>query len=83
MIHARDDYNRIQDPDNLIPEDEPVFLIRAKDILGPSAVQAWVNLARACRVDGAMVEAAEKQAQRMRDYQKQNGSQIPDMPKGA
>jgi hypothetical protein len=30
MKHARDDYNRIQDPAGLIPEDEPVFLLRAQ-----------------------------------------------------
>ena len=28
MKHARDDYNRIQDPAGKIPEDEPVFLLR-------------------------------------------------------
>lgn len=28
MIHARDDYNRIQDPENKIGKDEPVLLIR-------------------------------------------------------
>lgn len=32
MIHARPDYNRIQDPENKIPEDEPVFLLRAKTL---------------------------------------------------
>jgi len=31
MKHAREDYNRIQDPENKIPEDEPVMLFRAQD----------------------------------------------------
>lgn len=31
MKHARDDYNRIQDPAGLIPADEPVLLFRAQD----------------------------------------------------
>lgn len=31
MIHARDDYNRMQDPIGKIGEDEPVFLMRAQD----------------------------------------------------
>lgn len=31
MKHARDDYNRIQDPAGKIPEDEPVFLLRGQD----------------------------------------------------
>lgn len=29
MKHAGEDYNRIQDPENKIPADEPVFLLRA------------------------------------------------------
>jgi hypothetical protein len=31
MKHARADYDRIQDPAGLIPEDEPVMLFRAQD----------------------------------------------------
>lgn len=27
MLHARKDYMRIQDPENKIPQDEPVFLL--------------------------------------------------------
>lgn len=44
MKHARDDYSRIQDPAGLIPEDEPVFLIRAKDPVSGDAVRAWADL---------------------------------------
>ena len=46
MIHARKDYNRIQDPENIIPEDEPVFLIRAQDINGAEVVRYWAELAK-------------------------------------
>lgn len=31
MIHARSDYDHIQDPSGKIGKDEPVFLIRGKD----------------------------------------------------
>lgn len=31
MKHARPDYDRIQDPAGIIPEDEPVFLLRGQD----------------------------------------------------
>lgn len=44
MKHARPDYNRIQDPDNKIPEDEPVFLIRGQDMVSGDAVRAWADL---------------------------------------
>ena len=44
MIHAREDYNRIQDPAGKIGENEPVFLIRAQDASAPAAVEAWAKL---------------------------------------
>ena len=44
MLHARNDYNRMQDPDGKIPTDEPVFLIRGQDIVGANAVRAWADL---------------------------------------
>jgi hypothetical protein len=43
MLHARPDYNRIQDPAFLIPNDEPVFLIRGQDKLGPDTVLYWAE----------------------------------------
>lgn len=45
MIHARDDYNkRIQVPDNVIPSDEPVFLLRAQDPDAAKVVRFWSRL---------------------------------------
>jgi len=41
MIHNRTDYNRIQDPEGLIAEDEPVFLLRCKDKLSPGMTKLW------------------------------------------
>lgn len=43
MIHARDDYNRIQDPEGKIPDDEPVFLIRGQDKVSGATVRAWAD----------------------------------------
>lgn len=45
MKHARPDYNRIQDPANLIPEDEPVFLLRGQDQLAVHALEFYEFLA--------------------------------------
>lgn len=44
MIHARNDYQRIQDPENKIPVDEPVFLLRAQDKTAPAVLREWVRL---------------------------------------
>ena len=41
MLHARPDYNRIQDPAGLIPEDEPVFLLRGQDQLAWHVVKIY------------------------------------------
>lgn len=43
MKHARADYDRIQDPAGKIPIDEPVFLVRAQDMVGSSVVREWAR----------------------------------------
>jgi len=79
MKHAREDYNRIQDPDGLIPEDEPVFLIRGQDRAAPGTVEAWAMLAELMGASPVIVKAARKQAWLMRDYQSSVKNKIPDM----
>lgn len=80
MHHARHDYNRIQDPAGLIPEDEPVFLIRGRDMAAPGAVEAWANLAEALGADANIVTAARNHAALMRQYQGCRERKVPDMP---
>lgn len=43
MLHARQDYNRIQDPENKIPKDEPVILFRAQDKYALAALQGYID----------------------------------------
>lgn len=44
MLHARPDYNpRIQDSENKIPADEPVFLLRAQDQTAAGLVREWAR----------------------------------------
>lgn len=83
MRHARADYERIQDPAGLIPEDEPVFLIRGKDKAGPEAVRAWAAAAALKGADLDIVERARQWAETMEEWQDVHGSQVPDLPKGA
>lgn len=82
MRHARPDYDRFQDPAHLIPEDEPVFLIRAKDIVGADAVRAWADLAERAGAAPDIVAAARLHADNMTTWRilHDNGGQIPDMP---
>lgn len=81
MLHARKDYQeRIQDSANLIPEDEPVFLIRAQDIVGPDVVDRWADWAVEEGAKENIVRAARTHAEAMRKWQSEHGSKVPDMP---
>lgn len=80
MKHARPDYDPIQDPRGLIPEDEPVFLLRAQDVTAPAVVDYWVLKARDAGALRNIVEAAKEQAEAMRKWQREHGIKIPDMP---
>lgn len=68
MKHAREDYNRIQDPENKIPHDEPVFLIRGQDMVSGDAVRAWAYLNEKAGGDATLTESARQQAALMDEW---------------
>ena len=80
MKHARPDYNRIQDPAGLIPENEPVFLLRGQDACAPAAVRAWARAAQSIGAEKNIIQAALDQAEAMEEYMTNNGVKVPDMP---
>ena len=80
MKHAREDYAPIQDPRGLIPEDEPVFLLRARDVTAPAVVRYWAIKARAAGAMRNITESAERQVEAMIQWQHEHGIKIPDMP---
>jgi len=65
MKHAREDYNRIQDPAGLIPADEPVFLLRGQDKHAAATVRAWANAAAGAGGDPQMILLALEHADLM------------------
>jgi hypothetical protein len=65
MKHARLDYNRIQDPENKIPEDEPVFLVRGQDQVSGDTVRAWADLNDKAGGDPILSEKARSHANLM------------------
>lgn len=77
MKHAREDYNRIQDPAGLIPADEPVFLLRGQDAIAWMAVAEYASLLERNGGDPEIVRRATMQAMRMRDWHKHK---MPDLP---
>jgi hypothetical protein len=81
MLHARKDYQeRIQDSANLIPEDEPVFLLRAQDMLAPATVGFWADMAEQAGAEANIVQAARDHVRAMQRWQEDHGSKSPDMP---
>jgi len=78
MIHARDDYNRIQDPENKIGEDEPVFLLRAQDVF-------FIPMLRYYRTkmveigNIAMADKVDEQIQRAQDWEETHKVKLPDL----
>lgn len=65
MIHARPDYNRIQDPFGLVPEDMPVFLLLGKDKHASATVRYWADRVELSGGDPEIVRLARNQADRM------------------
>jgi hypothetical protein len=71
MKHARKDYNkRVQDSENKIPKDEPVFLLRAQDKVAARVVRYWAMLHKEAGGDPKMVARAKAHAKRMEAWPK-------------
>ena len=79
MLHARPDYNRIQDPAHLIPANEPVFLLRAQDRVAPAVLECWIELAEAAGASEDILHAARGHVTAMRQWQRIHVCKIPDM----
>lgn len=76
MKHARADYDRIQDPAGLIPEDEPVFILRGQDIYAAAAVEFYAGMVEAAGGDPEIVRLSREQILRMRNWPKRK---MPDI----
>lgn len=80
MIHIRSDYNqRIQDSANLIPADEPVFILRAQDKHAPATVAFWAHCVDQ-EGDFDLAIAALDHAIKMLQWQRKHGCKSPDSP---
>jgi hypothetical protein len=70
--------------DPIIPDDEPVFLIRAKDIVGPETVRMWAQFSEDAGADSELVFKVREWAQEMENYAAAhyNGGKVADTPEG-
>lgn len=71
--------------EELIPDDEPVFVLRAKDGSAPEVVEFWASLNREHGADPELCDRAAEWAGEMAQYASihYNGGKIPDVPSGA
>lgn len=79
MLHARPDYNRIQDPEKLIGEDEPVFLLRAQDRLAPATLRYWASMTYKEGGTFGLMKRVLDHASLMETWQAKNGSKVADI----
>ncbi len=91
MRHARKDYDRLQDPALKDPkllgagcapigEDEPVFLVRAKDRLAPHNLFDYAQRAEDSGCAKELVESVRTHARAMLAWQETHGCKEPDLP---
>lgn len=80
MKHFRADYNRIQDPENKIPENEPVFLLRGQDAFAPTVARLWAKMAEEAGLH-EMARIVYAGADEMDEWQRTVKSKLPDLPK--
>lgn len=64
----------------IIPEDEPVLLIRGQDIAAIPTAYAWLGAARAAGADEALCQAVEAHIDLIRAWQQQHAVKLPDAP---
>ena len=79
MKHAREDYNRFQDPAGIIPDDEPVFLLRGQDKIAWRVVKIYAYCAELAGASPDLVKRCRDHAKLMKEWAVKK---IPDL-KGA
>ena len=76
MIHARPDYNRIQDPENKIPTDEPVCLFRGHDPCVPTLLRIYAILAWKAGCNSDVIHSINTHAEKIDQWQKDHPESV-------
>lgn len=59
-------------------DDEPIFVLRARDSLAPELVDDWGTMLAQAGGDEEKAAEAYRVADRMREWQRRKGSKLPD-----
>jgi hypothetical protein len=81
MKHLRDDYNRIQDPNRKIGDDEPVFLLRGQDKAFPAMLLGYIGYQRAVGNE-ALAKFIEDQMPAVHQWRASHHCKQADIPPG-
>ena len=68
------------DAEPIIPDDEPVFLIRAQDRAAIPAAEAWCEAAEALGADAKIVQVVRDHIEVVRHWQESHPTKVPDLP---
>ena len=71
----------IADPESCLgrsKDDEPIFVLCARDVIAPGLVREWARYAKARGVNDEKIRTAFKLADDMERWQDVNGSKLPD-----
>jgi len=61
-----------------VPNDEPIFVLRAQDTVSPIAIRAWADAAEAVGSPPEKVRQARQWADEFERWQKENRHKNPD-----
>ena len=82
MIHSEQKFQRIQDPENKIPAEEPVFLLRAQDVTAAETLRFWVRQNRKLLKNAKDLPPEEKAARKRKlDLATAHAHRMDDWPK--
>jgi hypothetical protein len=59
-------------------DDEPIFVLKASDLLAVPAVGYWIDMARATGVNAEKIEDARRHMDQMTEWRARNGAKVPD-----
>lgn len=61
-----------------VADDEPIFILRAQDVLSGRTVEYWADEAMLAEVPKLKIQEALQCAAAIRKWQSQNGCKVPD-----
>ncbi len=64
----------------IIPDDEPVFVLRSRDVNGPDAVRFWADATERAGGDPVTTARVRRWADEMEWWGDANGTKVPDTP---